>query len=149
MECWATRQPPASHPRLSRLGRCGCRPLLHLLYLLCCLLYALCKLLTPLLSAPTAPPLPLPCPAAQAIDKRRSAAERELHGSLRVLARHLPQEQYEALAEGLAVSCGALQGLPVADGAAWLAGLASSWCGAGLEGAVLQCINTCLGSTPP
>ncbi|PSC69078.1 transcriptional adapter ADA2-like isoform X1 [Micractinium conductrix] len=38
----------------------------------------------------------------QAIDKRRSVAERELHGSLRVLARHLPQEQYEALAEGIA-----------------------------------------------
>lgn len=39
----------------------------------------------------------------QAIDKRRTASERELHGSLRVLARHLPQEQFEALAEGIAV----------------------------------------------
>ncbi|KAL4451456.1 hypothetical protein ABPG75_007118 [Micractinium tetrahymenae] len=39
----------------------------------------------------------------QAIDKRRTAAERELHGGLRVLARHLPQEQFEALAEGIAV----------------------------------------------
>lgn len=50
------------------------------------------------------PSAPSPAPS-QAIDKRRSAAERDLHGSLRVLARHLPQEQYEALAEGLAVSC--------------------------------------------
>ncbi|PRW56050.1 histone acetyltransferase complex component [Chlorella sorokiniana] len=50
----------------------------------------------------------------QAIDKRRSAAEREVHGSLRVLARHLPQEQYEALAEGLAEQYEALaEGLAV------------------------------------
>jgi hypothetical protein len=42
----------------------------------------------------------------QAIDKRRSAAERELHGSLRVLARHLAQDQHEALTEGVAVSAG-------------------------------------------
>jgi hypothetical protein len=47
----------------------------------------------------------------QAIDKRRSAAERELHGSLRVLARHLPQDQYEALAEGVAVSARGWWGL--------------------------------------
>ncbi|KAL4853568.1 Transcriptional adapter ADA2 [Chlorella vulgaris] len=39
----------------------------------------------------------------QAIDKRRTAPERELHGGLRVLARHLPQDQFEALAEGIAV----------------------------------------------
>lgn len=48
-------------------------------------------------------PPALPLPNAQAIDKRRSAPERELHGGLRVLARHLPQEQWEALAEGLVV----------------------------------------------
>lgn len=50
--------------------------------------------------APRAPPTPAP---PQAIDKRRSAPERELHGALRVLARHLPQDQYETLADGLAV----------------------------------------------
>lgn len=39
----------------------------------------------------------------QALDKRRTAAERELQGGLRVLARHLPQDQWEALADGIAV----------------------------------------------
>lgn len=44
-----------------------------------------------------------PTQVTQAIDKRRTAPERELHGGLRVLARHLPQDQFEALAEGIAV----------------------------------------------
>ncbi|GAB4822858.1 hypothetical protein N2152v2_009904 [Parachlorella kessleri] len=39
----------------------------------------------------------------QAADRRRSAAERELQARLRVFARYLPQDQFEVLAEGLAV----------------------------------------------
>jgi transcriptional adapter 2-alpha len=38
-----------------------------------------------------------------AVDRKRSAAERELVGRLRPLARHLPPAQWEALAEGLCV----------------------------------------------
>eukprot|EP00887_Chlorella_sp_A99_P002907 scaffold6.g2907.t1 len=41
--------------------------------------------------------------AQQSLDRKRTAAERELHGQLRVIARYLPQEHYEALAEGLVV----------------------------------------------
>lgn len=67
--------------------------------------FAVMGLPLPLLPSRPTDPHPVPPASPQAIDKRRSAAERELHGSLRVLARHLPQEQYEALAEGLAVSC--------------------------------------------
>ncbi len=42
-------------------------------------------------------------PSFQAADRRRSSAERELQARLRVFARYLPQDQFEALAEGLAV----------------------------------------------
>jgi hypothetical protein len=54
---------------------------------------------------------------AQALDRRRTAPERELFGNLRVLARHLPQEQWEALAEGLAV--GAAAAVAVAASCDW------------------------------
>jgi transcriptional adapter 2-alpha len=41
--------------------------------------------------------------ARQAIDRKKGAAERDFVGRLRVLARYLPQEQFEELTDGMAV----------------------------------------------
>lgn len=43
--------------------------------------------------------------AVQALEKRRSAAEREFFAKMRVFARYLPQGQFEALVDGLQVRC--------------------------------------------